>query len=83
MGESLVVETTAIAVITWMNNQQKYSAQITAAINWLVQSVKSGGRYGSTQGTILSLKAITAYMQNFASINGQGSFVLRLNGTAA
>jgi len=42
------------------------------AVNWLVSRVKSGGRYGSTQATILALKAITSYMENFASINGNG-----------
>jgi hypothetical protein len=41
------------------------------------------GSYGSTQATILSLKAITTYMQNFASINGDGSFVLRINSIVA
>lgn len=79
MGESLVVETTSIAAIAWLNNQNTYGKQITLAINWLVAAVKSGGMYGSTQGTILALKAITSYMQNFASINGQGNFVLSLN----
>jgi len=39
--------------------------------------------YGGTQGTILTLKALTDYMQNFASINGEGNFVLRLNGEVA
>lgn len=82
MGENLVIETTAIASIAWLQDQQRYGQYITPAINWIVSSVKSGGRYGSTQATILSLKAITTYMQNFASINGKGDFVLRLNGTA-
>ena len=62
MGENLVIETTGIAVIAWMNDQTRYSSRITPAINWLVASVKNGGRYGSTQATILALKAITSYM---------------------
>ena len=82
MGENLVIETTSIAAIAWLQDQQRYAQYITPAVDWLVRQVKSGGRYGSTQATILSLKAITTYMQNFASINGQGDFVLRLNGTA-
>jgi len=83
MGENRVIETTAIAVIAWMKDQTRYGNNIVPAINWLVAQVKSGGRYGSTQATILSLKAITSYMQNFASINGKGNFVLRLNGQVA
>ena len=83
MGENLVIETTAVAVIAWLSDQQRYGAYIPSAINWIVAQVKSGGRYGSTQATILSLKAITTYMENFASLNGNGTFVLRLNNTVA
>ena len=31
----------------------------------------------------MSLKAITSYMENYASLNGNGSFVLSVNGVAA
>ncbi|CDW84292.1 a-macroglobulin complement component [Stylonychia lemnae] len=81
-GSQRIIETTAIAIITWMNNQQRYSSSIMKSMNWLVSQVKMGA-YGSTQGTILSLKAITSYMKNFASINGDGQFVLRVNNTVA
>ena len=81
MGQNLVVETTAVASLAWLFDQTRYGDYITPAINWLVGQVKQGGSYGSTQGTILSLKAITSYMQNFAQINGDGTFVLTLNGT--
>lgn len=81
MGQNLVVETTAVASLAWLFDQTRYGDYITPAINWLVAQVKQGGSYGSTQGTILSLKAITSYMQNFAQINGDGTFVLSLNGT--
>lgn len=77
-GNQRIVETTAVAVIAWMNNQSRYSKYITAAVDWLVSQVKNGA-YGSTQGTVLSLKAITTYMANFASINGDGAFVLKIN----
>ena len=83
MGENRVIETTGIAVIAWLNDQTRYATQIIPAIDWLVSTVKSGGRYGSTQATILALKAITSYMQNFANLNGNGDFVLRLNGLQA
>jgi len=52
------------------------------SINWLVSQVELGA-YGSTQGTVLSLKAITTYMKNFASLNGNGDFVLRINNVVA
>jgi len=39
--------------------------------------------YGTTQATVLSLKAITKYMNNFVDINGEGDFVLYVNGEEA
>ncbi len=83
MGENRVIETTGIAVVAWLHNQSRYSKYITPAVNWLVSTVKSGGRYGSTQATILALKAITSYMERFSGLNGDGEFVLRLNGDVA
>ena len=79
-GQNKEVETTAVSVLAWLATQSKFSANIQKAINWLVSQVKMG-KYGSTQGTILSLKAITTYMSNFVSINGNGNFVLRINDT--
>jgi len=38
------------------------------------------GRYGTTQATILSLKAITSYMKNFETIDEEGDYILSLNG---
>lgn len=36
MGSNLVVETTAISVVAWLFDQQRYGNQIVPAINWLV-----------------------------------------------
>ena len=80
MGQNLIIESTAVAVIVWMNDQTRYGGKIIPAINWIISRVSSGGSYGSTQATVLSLKAITLYMKNFIEINGDGKFVLRLNG---
>ncbi len=80
MGLNLVIESTAISTIAWMNEQSRYGSKITPAINWIVSKVSSRGMYGTTQATILSLKAITLFMKEFAQINGDGNFVLYLNG---
>ena len=63
-----------------MNDQARYSSRITPAINYIVSKVSNSGLYGTTQATILSLKAITTYMKDFTQINGNGNFVLYLNG---
>ena len=80
MGENLVIESTAISVLAWMNDQNRYSSSITSAINYIVSKVSNSGLYGTTQATVLSLKAITTYMNDFTQINGNGNFVLYLNG---
>jgi uncharacterized protein YfaS (alpha-2-macroglobulin family) len=58
-GESLNVETTALATLAWLR-QDSYAAQAEKAINYLAESCK-GGRYGSTQSTVLALRAIVTY----------------------
>jgi hypothetical protein len=47
-------------------------------VDYLVEQVKDG-RYGTTQATILSLKALTKYMKDFTGLNGDGSFALTVN----
>ena len=44
-----------------------------------MQAVKDGGRYGSTQATVLCIKALVKYAQVFGGIKGSGKFVLYLN----
>ena len=58
-GKSLNIETTAIAILTWMNDD-KYNENVERAMNWLMKQC-NGGRFGNTQSTILALKAIVKY----------------------
>jgi len=81
-GEYLDIETSSIAVIAWMHEQSRYSTSIEKAINFIQKNVDAGS-YGSTQSTVLALKALTTYMKEFSSINGEGDFVLRVNGQEA
>jgi hypothetical protein len=48
-------------------------------VKYLLKSIKDGGRYGSTQATVLTLKALVKYAKEFGGIRGQGDFVLYLN----
>lgn len=58
----------------------KYSKNIDLAIGFILGSIKNGGRFGSTQSTVLSLKALVRYTQIYQGIQGSGSFVLYLDG---
>jgi len=80
MGNNLVVETTSLAVIDWLNiDAGKFSANIELSVGYLLKAVKDGGRYGSTQATILCLKALVNYSKVFGGVKGSGSFVLSVN----
>eukprot|EP01080_Neovahlkampfia_damariscottae_P007632 gene7632-11954_t len=58
-GKALNIETTAIAVLTWLNDE-KYNENIELAMNWLLKQC-TNGKFGNTQSTILALKAIVKY----------------------
>ncbi len=58
-GESLEVEGTALATLAWMRDPQ-YAGSVEKSIKFLADSCKAG-RYGSTQATVLALRAIVTY----------------------
>lgn len=75
------METTSLAVINWLDlDPSRYSKNIDLGVGYLLSSIKNGGRFGSTQSTVLSLKALVRYTQIYQGISGSGSFVLYLNG---
>jgi alpha-2-macroglobulin-like protein len=58
-GESLDIETTALATIAWLK-APAFAMNVENAIKSLSASCK-GGRYGATQSTVLALRAIVTY----------------------
>jgi alpha-2-macroglobulin-like protein len=59
MGETLQIETTALAVLAWLKDPS-YAGNVERSMKFLANSCE-GGRYGSTQSTVLALRAIVAY----------------------
>jgi hypothetical protein len=61
-GRDLVVETTALATLGWLkaNRPDLYAINIDKAAQWLGKQRGSAGAFGSTQSTILALKALIA-----------------------
>jgi len=49
------------------------------AIAFILKQAKDGGRFGSTQATILSLQALVRYSQVFGGVRGAGDFVMYVN----
>ena len=61
-GRDLEIETTALAVLGWLKaNPGTFNAPLQKAIKWIGQQRGGYGGFGSTQSTILALKALIAY----------------------
>ena len=56
------IETTALAVLGWLKaNPGAFNAPLQKAVKWVGQQRGGYGGFGSTQSTILALKALIAY----------------------
>jgi hypothetical protein len=61
-GRDLQIETTALAVLGWLKaNPGKFNGQVQKAVRWIGQQRGGYGAFGSTQSTILALKALLAF----------------------
>lgn len=58
-GQALEVEGTALATLAWLRDPA-YGTNVEKTMKFLADSCK-GGRYGSTQSTVLALRAIVTY----------------------
>ena len=80
-GTSLQVETTALALLAWLQDDA-YAGAVERGIKWLSEICR-GGRYGSTQSTVLALRAILAYDAARAKPKAPGSIQLTVDGRKA
>jgi hypothetical protein len=61
-GRDLQIETTALAVLGWLKgNPGEFAQPLRKAIEWIGRQRGGYGGFGSTQSTILALKALIAY----------------------
>lgn len=77
-GQALEIETTALATLAWLNDRE-YIDFTDKAIRWLASTCESG-RFGSTQSTVLALRAIVAYDKAQAHPKAPGSLQLLVDG---
>ncbi|MDR0882142.1 MAG: A-macroglobulin complement component [Candidatus Adiutrix sp.] len=78
-GLSLEIETTSLAIIAWLRLGETYTGPVEKAMKWLFENCQAG-RFGSTQSTILALKAINAYDQARSRPLAPGSVQLVIDG---
>lgn len=78
MGETLQLETTALAALAWLRDPA-FAANVERSMKYLASSC-DGGRYGSTQSTVLALRAIVAYDKARAAKRAGGAVRVYVNG---
>jgi uncharacterized protein YfaS (alpha-2-macroglobulin family) len=77
-GEALAIETTALAVLAWLHDPA-FAGSIERSMKYLADSCQDG-RYGSTQSTVLALRAIVAYDRAHARPKAPGSVRVLVDG---
>jgi hypothetical protein len=80
-GISLQVETTSLAILAWLKDEA-YVDKVEKSIKWLADTCQAG-RYGSTQSTVLALRAIIAYDKARSKPKTPGSLQLYIDGHRA
>lgn len=78
-GDSLLIETTSLTIIAWLRAGDDFAGAVESATSWLFERCKAG-KFGSTQSTILALKAINAYDAARAKPKAPGKLQLRVDG---
>ena len=75
-GRSLSVETTALAALAWLKLPE-YSAQANKAVEWITKSRQGSGGFGSTQATILALKALVEHTKANRRTVNDGKLIVK------
>jgi hypothetical protein len=79
-GRDLQIETTALAVMGWLKaNPGQFQQPLQKAIKWIGQQRGGYGGFGSTQSTILALKALIAYTKANRKTAEPGTLALFVN----
>jgi alpha-2-macroglobulin-like protein len=79
-GDALKIEATSLAILAWLS-QPARAAEVERAMQWLSTRCQDG-RFGSTQATILALRAIIAYDASRARPKEGGKVRLLVDGKA-
>ena len=77
-GTSLRVETTALAVLAWLEDPA-FAGEVERGVRFLMEACE-GGRFGSTQATVLTLRAIVAYDAARSKPVAAGTLTLLVDG---
>jgi uncharacterized protein YfaS (alpha-2-macroglobulin family) len=82
-GAALDIETTALAVLAFLDAGDDYQPQVRKAVEWLNANRSGYGNFGSTQSTVLALKAMAAYAESSRATPSDGKATVLVNGKLA
>ena len=77
-GDALDIEATSLATLAWLRSPA-HQSEVERAVRWLADACK-GGRFGSTQSTVLALQAIVEYDKARAKPKAPGTVRLLVDG---
>jgi len=77
-GEALQIETTSLAVLAWLRDKA-YAGSVEKAMKFIADNCKAG-RFGSTQSTVLALRAIVTYDKSRAKPKAPGAVRICVDG---
>ncbi|MCY3018977.1 MAG: MG2 domain-containing protein [Planctomycetota bacterium] len=77
-GEALTIETTSLAALAWLRDPN-FAGAVEKTMKFLADSCKAG-RYGSTQSTVLALRAIVTYDKQRARPKAPGKVQVFVDG---
>jgi len=78
-GHSLTVETTALCALAWLKHKA-FAENADLAVQWLVNARQGNGGFGSTQATVLALKALVVFAEQNRRTTSAGEIVIRREG---
>ena len=79
-GRSLTIETTALAVLALLETGSQDVLALDAAVKKLIGMRDGSGAFSSTQGTVLALKALTAYAIHNKRVREDGEIIIYVDG---
>ncbi len=82
-GQSLTIETTSIMIQALIKENGKHAGALNEAVQYLTNSRNGYGVFGSTQGTVLALKALTEYAKFSKKATEDGTIVVYVDGKKA
>jgi hypothetical protein len=74
-GNDLAVETTAFAILAWLDDAGS-AAPVQKAMKWLEQQKSARGTFGATQATICALRALSAFAQKHRAMPAPGTLAV-------